>query len=512
LILLLTMAVNSSARDSLKVNSFNSYRLLTLDNPWLNSGNASGLAFNGLKSWAEFDAGNDVKKGNFHRIREAGDLNHYYFKAGSLQSFNDKFFLEGTFSYHYLDEKGAQWNGIYDPYSGNPYILADSLSGTTFHKESYELSGKIAFKHSERLIIGAGIDYYARVGAKQKDPRPKTTVCFINFHPSVILQKDKYSLGFDLGYSDREEEINYETKRSNFSPVFFMFKGFGFFTKEIDYGFTRFQSAHDLTAGIQFEKKRTKSKSLTGLRLDYGLEEVTDGSSVVKKEDGGEWEKLHAGLNHLVTKRSGNKMHVLGGKFDFHGGFGKEFLQDVIYVGNHEEYITISKNMKFKRFKMTGELSYDYLKMKERNRMDWNVKTYVNLDNTSEKYYYIPEVFTSSFFNVTGNILFQKNFYLGKIHIAPGLSGAYNFNLSNSLFVSELAEITNTQRTDVDGQEFGYYCADYIKTGGNCRIGFTPGIGSIFHQMYLEMKAEFVKPIGMEQDLLSVGFKLAFVF
>jgi hypothetical protein len=68
LTILMIIAINGSAIDSLKVKSFNTYRLLTLDNPWLNSGNASGLAFNSLKSWAEFDAGTDFKKGDFHRI------------------------------------------------------------------------------------------------------------------------------------------------------------------------------------------------------------------------------------------------------------------------------------------------------------------------------------------------------------------------------------------------------------------------------------------------------------
>jgi hypothetical protein len=233
---------------------------------------------------------------------------------------------------------------------------------------------------------------------------------------------------------------------------------------------------------------------------------------VVKKEDGGEWEKLHAGLHHLVTKRSGNRMHAFGSNFDFYGGFGKEFLQDVIYDGNHEEYITISKNLKFKRLKMSGEISYDFLKMKEQNRIDWDVKTSINLDNTAEKYYYIPEVFNSSFFNVTGIILLQKNFYLGNIHVTPGINVAYNDNVSNSLYISDLSEITNTQRTDVYTQEFGYYCADYLKTGGNCRIGFTPGMGKTIDQVYLEMRAEYVKSIDLKQDFLSVGFKLAFVF
>jgi hypothetical protein len=512
LTLLMIIAINGSAIDSLRVNTFNTYRLLELDNPWLNSGNASGLAFNSIKSWAEFDAGTDFKKGDFHRIREAGDLNHYFFNTRSLKSFNNKFFLEGTFSYHYLDEKGARWNGIYDPYMGNPYILGDSLTGTTFHKESYELSGKIAYKRSEKLIIGAGIDYYARVGAKQKDPRPKTITSYIGFHPSVILCRDNYNLGFDLGFSNREEQIEYETKRSNFTPVFFMFKGFGFFSKEIDYGFTRFQSSHDLTGGIQYEKKKGKGRSLTGLRLDYGLEEVTDGSSVVKKEDGGEWEKIHAGVNHFLTKRTGNIMHSLEGKFDFFGGYGKEFLQDVIFVGNREEYITISKNLKFKRLKMTGELSYNFLKLQEHNRIDWDVQTNINLDNTSEKYYYIPEVFTSSYFNVTGNVLIQKNIYLSNIHIAPGLNGAYNYNISNSLFISDLAEIRNTQRTDVYAHEFGYYCADYLKIGGNCRVGLTPGIVRSLNQIYFEMKVDYVKPIDLEDYFFSFGFKLSFVF
>jgi hypothetical protein len=512
LALLMILALNGFGSDSLTVNSLNTFRLMSLDNPWLSSGNTSGLVFNTVKSWTEFAAGANPENGDFHRIREAGNRDHYVFKINSLQSFNNKFFLAGNFSYHNLEEKGARWNGIYDPYSGNPYILADSLSGTTFHKESYELSGQVAYKRSEKLIIGAGIDYYARVGAKQKDPRPKTTVCYIGIHPSVILCREKYRLGFDLGFSNREEQIEYETYKSNFTPVFFMFKGFGFYSKEIDYSFTRFQSSRDFTGGVQLEKEIRPGKSLTELRVDYGLEEVTDGSSVIKKEDGGEWEKIHTGLHEQVNRRSGNVIHALEGKFDFTGGFGKEFLQNVIYIGNHEEYITISKNMKFKRLKLTGELSYDYLKLQEKNRVDWNVRTFIDLDHTSEKYFYIPEVFNSSYFNITGNILLQKNFYWGKWHIAPSMNGSYNYNLSNSLFVSDLTEISGTQRLDVLNQEFGYYCADYLKVGGNCRVGWSPRKIRSLDQIYVEWMADFLKPVHVEENLLSLGFKLAFVF
>lgn len=510
--ILLFLVFIGKAEDSLKVNSFNTKQLLTLNNQWLQTGNSAGLVFNNLESWSEFAAGVQLDKGDFHRIREAGDRDHYYFNVNSFQKLNEKIVLEGTFSFHTLNEKGARWSGIYDPYSGNPYILADSLTGTEFHKESYELSGKMAYRHSDRLTIGTAIDYYARVGAKQKDPRPKTTISYIGIHPSVILNRSNSTLGFDLGFSNREENIGYSTLKTNFTPVFFMFKGYGFYTKELDSGFERYQSARDLTAGIQLEKGKGGSNALTELRLDYGLESVTDGSSVIRKEDGGEWEKLHSGLSHRLGKKTGNYIRTWGGKADFYAGYGKEFLQDVVYEGNHEEYITISKNMKYKRFVTTAGAFYDFARMKDQSRSDWMFHSSLDLDNVMEKYYYIPEVFSSSVMNLAGNIFLQKDYYSGKLHFAPSFEGTYQLNLDGSLQLSDLEEILATQRTEIVSQEFDYSCADYVQLKAKGRVGFAPGTVRGVDQIFLELWVDYLKPVHSEDKFVSFGSKIAFVF
>jgi len=370
----------------------------------------------------------------------------------------------------------------------------------------------LAYRHSDRLTIGTAIDYYARVGAKQKDPRPTTTTSFIGIHPSVILTRSNSTLGFDLGFSNREENIEYSTMRSNLTPVFFMFKGYGFYTKELDSGFDRYQSAKNLTAGIQLEKGKGEKTAMTELRLDYGLESVTDGSSVIRKEDGGEWEKLQAGLSHRLTKKTGNHLRTLGGKACFFAGYGKEFLQDIVYEGNHPEYITISKNMKFKRFLTTASVFYDYAGMKDPNRSDWMFHTSLDLDNTMEKYYYIPEVFSSSVMNLSGNIFLQKDYYSGKLHFAPSVEGTYHLNLNGSLQLSDLEEILAIQRTDIVSQEFDYACADYLQLKARGRFGFAPGAIRGLNQIFIELGVDYLKPVQSEDKFVSFGSKIAFVF
>jgi hypothetical protein len=512
LFILLVLSIAGYSGDSLQVNSFNSIKFIALENNWLNTGNSSGLYFNGKKKMTTFDAGTTIKYGDFHRICEGGDINQYSFSTKSSLPLGNKLNVAGGFSYNNLEETGARWSGVYDPYRGNPYILADSVSDAKWHKENYSLSGQMSYNFSSTLIFGCGLDYYVSVAAKQRDPRPENIVTRIEFHPSLILRKRNYNLGLDLGYRNRKEQISYNTYRSNFTPIYFVFKGFGVYSTEIEDGYTRFQSVKEVFGGIQFEKELKGLQNLSELRVIYSFEGIEDGSSTIIKENGGDWQTIEARLNEQLKKSDGKNRHIVGGNFSFFKGDGTEYTQTKVKDGDNYRYITIAKNLKFTRQTLSADISYNYLKMLNKTDVDWDISTSVSAINNSEKYYYIPEVFTSSYFNISANAEVQKNFYLGKVHIAPTINTAYISNISNDLLLSNLQEITNTQRQDVYLQEFGCYTADVLKLGGRLQLGYSPSQLKGIDQINLNLEFDYWKPMELETTSTLISAKVGFVF
>ena len=511
-IVLLVSALSGYSGDSLQTNSFNSQRIFDVENLWLKTGNVSGLFFNHDNELILFDAGANMRNGDFHRVSEDGDISRYSFNTSSYQSIGEKIFASGKFEYNNMDADGARWSGTYDPYRGNPYLLADSLSGTSWHKENYRLGGQMAYVLSDKLILGCGVEYFAAVAAKQKDPRPENTITSFAIHPSLIIKKNNYNLGVDIGYKNRKEQIDYYTYRSNFNSTFFMFKGFGFYSKEIDTGFNRFQTASEMTGGIQFEKEFSGMQNLTELRFNYSFEGIEDGSSTIIKEDGGNWATYEIVLNEQLKKVTGKNTHLFEANLSFFNGDGTELTQDKVNEGDHVEYVTIAENLKFNRQIISGELAYSYLRMKENKKIDWDIKATVDAINKAEEYYFIPEVFSSSYMNVSGMAEIQKNFYFGRIHFAPTLSASYTSNISNSLLLSNLAEITKNQRPEIYIQDFEYYSADLLKMGGKIQLGYCPQDIKSIDQINFSLMVDYWKPIELETNTTFISAKIGFVF
>ncbi|MEK7719178.1 MAG: DUF6850 family outer membrane beta-barrel protein [Bacteroidota bacterium] len=513
-ILLLAACYPGFAGDTLHVKSFNTFRLVKSYNSWLETGNIAGLVYNQPTNSVSSEAGFDKRDGDYHRIMEGNEINDYSFSTESFQSQKKRIFLYGKFAFYSVDETGGQWNGTYDPYNGNPYILADSLSGTTYHKENYNLVGGVGYKLNDRISLGAGVDYYVGVAAKQKDPRPLNTYMRFKFNPSLILTTTNYKLGFDIGYKSLKEEIDYTVKRLNFDPTFFAFKGFGFYTRDIGISYYRLLTVNEFFGGVQFEKKLKKVPTLTELRFNYDVEGIEDGGSEIRKLDGGDWRTYCATLKEQINYRKGFTRHSFTGVFSFFNGDGNEISQSIIHEGtsNVSTYVTTGINLKFNRQTISGTVSYNYLKLKDQDRIDWDVTAGVNFLNNSEQYFYIPEIFSSGYANVTGNLSLQKNLYFGKCHLALSLNSGYTLNLSNDLQLSTLPEITKKQRKDVYRQEFDYYASSVMKTGGEVKIGGNFLNIKNLDQVYLGFSYDQVNQIGGNKNFNMICTRIGFVF
>ena len=512
-VMLLFAFTNSFGGDSLTVNSFNSIRLIESGNNWLHTGNSAGMVFNESRNAITFRGGMNLGDGGFHRIREAAERDDYFFTTESYQLLNDRIFLYGQFTYHNLEEKGALWNGTYDPYRGNPYILADSVQGATYDKESYLLTGKMGYRLSQGVSLGGSVGYFAATGAKQKDPRPENTVTMFSFNPSLLVHKEKFRAGIDLGYRHRKEHTEYmEHITDNTDPTLFMFKGFGFYNSAVGGDAFRHQSMNEVFGGIQVEKNLLGIPFLTEVRFNCSKEKIEDGTSVIKKEDAGDWNTYSFDFSEQLAIDAGLRHHRLRASLGYFNGDGIEYMQDVVYVDNVAEYQTIAKYEKFNREVKTATLTYDYRKMLDQDRLSWMLSGGVNFRDNDETYYYVPETFTSSYTNLDANLSLQKDFYLGCLHLSPAADAAYAWNMDKDLFLPDDEEISKKQRVDVYEQEFDYYTAEAFRLGGKLDIGFHPAKLKNIDQIYLNVSCDYRKQKDEDEHFRVFSVKLGFVF
>ena len=513
LLLLLPAVMDCLGADSTRVHSSDAIRLIQTTNRWLNTGNSSGLIFNGPENLVSFQGGTDLKKGGFHRIREAGDIQDFFFTTESYQTLHKRISLYGYFSYHNTDEKGALWNGTYDPYRGNPYIVGDSVSGSTYHKENYRLKGAMAYRLTPQMILGCAVNYFVAVGAKQKDPRPENTVMAISANPSLIIQKEQWKAGIDLGYRYRKEEIDYiHYVTDNPDPTFFLFKGFGFYSDNVGDNLYRFQSMKEYSGGLQLEKKLFGLSSLSEVRFSTSSEGIDDGSSAIRKDRGGDWDTYQFQVKELVDFGDPFNRNSLKTSFVYFNGDGKEYTQNAVYVDNVLEYETVSKNLKFNRATIDGSISWDYRRMTDQDKINWRMTWTAFLKKNQEKYYYIPEIFTSSYTNLAGNLSLCKDFYRKRVQFSPSLDASYCCNLSKEIALSGQEEITKNQHQDIYLQEFNDYTSDYFQIKGQLFLGITPRNQGKIDQIYLNLRYNYRRQVNEKEDFKGLTANIGFIF
>jgi len=487
LLILTTTVVGVRGSDTLKVNSFKSFQLSDTQNIWHSTENMTSLIYNRPSKITDFNSGWINGNGDYHRIMEGSKAQDLFFTTKSYQKI-DKFYLSGSFAYHNINEDNARWNGTYDPYRGNPYILGDSVQGVTYRKENYRLAGGVATSLSEKISLGFGIDYFVGVGAKQKDPRPKNNVVKIRLNPGIIFHTAKYNIGANVGYQNRKEEISYQqTITDNPDISYFAFKGFGFYSKEIDSNYSRYQDQQSIFGGLQFETKKTKFPALTEIKFDLGKEGISDGSSAPQKDRGGDWDVMDLQFREILHAGTKEKLH----KFELNAGYldgnGTEYTQKKVYHGNVAEYVTISKNLKFNRKVAQAQLAYNFQKLDTKKQLDRMIYSSLAYVSNQEAYYYIPEIFTSSFANIVGAASFEKNFYLKSFQVAAKLAASYSSNLANDLLLSDLTEITKTQLKEIYLHDFKYQSSNLLKLEAQCELGWSAKKPGVINQYFIHL-------------------------
>ena len=512
LVALTLTIVDVMGSDSLKVNSFNAFKINNFQNFWHPTENAAGMIYNLPENITDFNTGLVNSNGDFHRIMEGSKARDYLLMTKSVRKI-DKFFLSGSFAYQNQQESGARWNGTLEPYRGNPYILGDSVIGASYRKENYALSGGIATNINPNVSIGCKIDYFVAVGAKQKDPRPQNKVIRFVLNPGIIFHREKYDLGADLGFANRKEEIDYSQFITDNPDIsYFAFKGFGFYAKEIGMDYYRFQNENALFGGFQFRTKKTKLPSLTELKFKYGKETIDDGSSAPVKERGGDWDFADLNLKEIVQYGTSELSHKIELNAGYFKGNGSEFTQEKVYNGTVTEYVTISTNLKFERKILQGQLEYTAQKLKTAQKINWIFNSRIGAFNNNETYYYVPEIFTSGYTNLLGFASLEKDFYLISFHFAPFLAASYTYNLSNNLVLSDLPEITKKELKEIYIHDFNYQTDNLFKLEAHLVCGYFTKKARLSDQLFVHLNFSYYKPSANNYSFSILTAKIGFMF
>ncbi|WP_399165446.1 DUF6850 family outer membrane beta-barrel protein [Sunxiuqinia elliptica] len=514
LFLLITMlhTTLSSASDSTRWNTFNSKLQLHNTNRWLTTANAAGIFFNTNPRYTSFEGSYELMNGAFHKVHDTDNGNLTKIKAEGYNSINDRLVLYGNFSYQKTNKDSIRWNATYDPYKGSPYIIADTLTGASYTYEDYNLQGKAAFQFSDSWIIGGNISYYAAIAAKALDPRPENTVNGIDISPSLIYQTSSFKIGFNIGIHTSKEVIDYKVEKTNFNYSYFYFKGFGFYTRAIDQQTSRYQSQNNLYAALQIENQFNDLKSLTEIQFNKGIQQTDDERVKNKKLYAGDWESTNANFSQHFKWTPNKVTHLLDFKADFLSGKGIEYTQNKKESGDLTEYITIAKNKKYTQKKLDGKLDYTFLKKHKNGFQNWMIKITTLASHHAEKYYYIPEIFSMSYFNLGTSAMFHKNFYPGKFHFCPTIKGQYFKNINKKLVLHNDPEITKYQQIDLFLADFNYNTTDVFQSEANLKIGYSHGDIKSIDQVYVDIGAVYTKPTKTNQKYLNITFKLGVLF
>ncbi|WP_297095384.1 DUF6850 family outer membrane beta-barrel protein [uncultured Draconibacterium sp.] len=502
---------NNATKDS--TFSFNTLKLFQLKNQWLNSGNIAGLTFNANENIGEVFGEYNLADGDYKRVREASHIENYSLSSESYLVLNDTYFY-GNLAYQNSDETGNLYTGLFNPYRGNPYVIGDSIPGANIHKEAFNLSGGVAKKLTNILSFGLLADYHIGKSAKQKDPRPRTVITDFSLRPSIIIHFPNKSLGFDLAYRNRKEDIDYlQVVTDDPDPTYFMFKGMGFYSSETGQTKSRFYNQNNISAGTQLDTKLNGFSSLTEIRATYSKEITEDGTTTIKKADAGDWKTFTIALNQQFTRHTQSAIQKITFRSSYFDGDGIEYIQDAILNDDKQtEYITLSKNLKLNRKEFDAALEYKYLKLYNHEQINWESRVYAHYKLKKEKYYYIPEIFNADYSNLELGVNFEKDFYFGKFLLAPGIELDYRYNLDQELNLSSDETITRRQNKQLYIHDFEYETADCFNVSPQFYCGYKLPKSESIDELFLKIRYEFREVNDSNENVGILTAKLGFMF
>jgi hypothetical protein len=258
-----------SLADSLKAlqdnRSFDNYSF---------TGNTATIT-SGLPNFGYARATAGFISGDFKRPMEPAAYAAYALSTGGSTTLNGwKFIADLQYQRRY--DSRVAWAAVNDPYTGNPFIWADSNTGK-WEREQVHATIGTAIRLNKRWKAGFMIDYLIGTGARTNEPKPFYRMRDIALQPALIYQLSSTAeLGIigSATFAQEENEIGYY---SNSNVLLYRLRGYGTFSRSPFVSGERKRTGTTWKAGMHYAKRWNRSRLLLHGSVAQTDEEVFEG-------------------------------------------------------------------------------------------------------------------------------------------------------------------------------------------------------------------------------------------
>lgn len=451
--------------DVAKSSNLLTFKQIEAGSPWLQSGNAAGLAQMLQRFPAELKLGFNLNDGDFHSVYKGKSDQSVDFSSQSFRKIN-KTYLFGSFNYSKSAEKELNFSNTNDPAMNYPYLLADTIGNDTYDREFFKLAASISSPVNSRLDWGLRFDYKIGTASQNRDPRPENKVLQTTVSPGLLFKSNRFKLGANLIYGYYNEDIDVSVVEENVQHTLFQVHGPGVFTYHASSSFYRLYQQQQFGGGMQAEWVSGNISNLLHFDYSYSLQTIDDGRrggtalwAATKNDsqlDGIDWN-----LTDVFSIDKGAKVHQLKAMLHIVNKLGTEFIQRLEKVGatDLEHWITYGEEQKYYSLRTNAELNYQLLVKDEENLMKSLFNAGLNYSAFDEKYY-LPNN-DQHYSNLRFAANYLKLFTFPRASFSTEMKFSYQFNLDGQ---QNLAG-TNFLVEKMYGPEFNYLTEGFLSPG-----------------------------------------------
>ncbi len=347
--------------------------------------------------------------------------------------------LFGSFGYENNRYNGLIYNSTLMFNSLNPYVIGDTVPDTQ-SKEGFDLSGQASLKLSDRLSFAVGANYYAAVGAKQKDPRNKNNIATLEISPGVILDLGKLKLGFSGSLFTSSNEISFSVQ-GNWKRDLFILQGLGYYKDEPEItSYSELYDGNGYSAGIQASWESGSLVNVAEVAYKYSKEEARSGSSY-RLIDGVATTNTLLFSDMLRISRSG-AFHIMTLDGSLSGLSGDEVLQRMYTVRkpnySYDSLATVSwisnKHLISDVFVNAG---YCYASLNGPGDIKSEIGGNITFRYYTSGHYPLQTYGEMTTTNLALSAFINRVYTSGKTRITPGAEVSYRTNIGSSLSFRE---------------------------------------------------------------------------
>lgn len=461
----ISLIASAADPDIEKPSNLLTFKQIEAGSPWLQSGNAAGLAQMLQLFPTELKLGFNLNDGDFHSVFKGKSDQSFDFSSQSFRKIN-KTYLYGSFNYSKSVEKELNYSNTNDPAMNYPYLLTDTIGNDTYDREFFKLAAIISSPVNSHLDWGLSFDYKVGTASQNRDPRPENKVLQTNISPGLLFKASHFKLGANLTYGYYNEDIDISVVEENVQHAMFQLHGPGVFNYHVSSSFYRLYQQHQFGGGMQAEWMSGNISNLLHSDYSYSLQTIDDGRkgstatwAATRNDarlDGIDWN-----LTDVISFDKGAKVHQLKAMLHIGNKLGTEFIQRLEKVGaaDLEHWITYGEEQKYYSMRTNAELNYQLLEKDEDDLMKSLFNTGLKYSVFDEKYY-LPNN-DQRYSNLKLAASYLKLFTFPRASVSTEMKFSYQFNLDGNQNLVE----TNFLVKKMYGPEFNYLTEGFLSPG-----------------------------------------------